>query len=167
VWKENPIFNRDDVRVPYSDSFLKNSAGKTRPKSKTARFGGKEETTYTAHDGGALPRDVFTDISTLAGGAGKERYFLYQDNVYPGKEIKNFPIEDCIKHPTQKPFKLTERLIKSCRPSGDCLVVIPFGGSGSEGVVCKKIGVDFVGFDINKDYIKLSNGALEKYDTIY
>jgi len=76
-------------------------------------------------------------------------------------------MEDCIKHPTQKPFKLTERLIKSCRPSGDCLVVIPFGGSGSEGVVCKKIGVDFVGFDINKDYIKLSNGALEKYDTIY
>jgi site-specific DNA-methyltransferase (adenine-specific) len=166
VWKENPIFNRDDVRVPYTETFLKNSAGKTRPKSKTARFGGKEETTYTAHEGGALPRDVFTDISTLAGGAGKERYFLYKDDVYPGKEIKNFPIEECIKHPTQKPFKLTERLIKSARPANECFVVIPFGGSGSEGVVCKRLGIDFVGFDINPKYIKLSNGALEKFNQI-
>ena len=29
IWKDQPIFNRDDVRVPYSDVFLKNSAGKT------------------------------------------------------------------------------------------------------------------------------------------
>ena len=70
VWKETPIFNKDDVRVPYTETFLNNSAGKKRPKSKTARFGGDIETTYSAHENGALPRDVFTDISTLAGGAG-------------------------------------------------------------------------------------------------
>ena len=167
IWKDQPIFNRDDVRVPYSDVFLKNSAGKKRPKSETARFGGKVETTYTAHEGGALPRDVFTDISTLAGGAGRERYFLYNGNVYPGKDIKNYPIDDCIKHPTQKPSKLTERLIKAAKPTGDCLVVIPFGGSGTEGVVCKRMGVDFIGFDVHQDYITLSNGALDKYKDIY
>jgi site-specific DNA-methyltransferase (adenine-specific) len=167
IWKKNPIFNCDDVRIPYSETFLKNSAGKTRPKSDTARFGGKKETTYTAHEKGALPRDVFTDISTLAGGAGKERYFLYKDKVYIGKDIKNFPINDCIKHPTQKPSKLTERLIKSSMPKNGGLVVIPFGGSGSEGVVCKRIGIDFIGFDINPDYIKLSNGALDRYQDIF
>lgn len=167
IWKNTPIFNRDNVRVPYSDTFLKNAAGKKRPKSNTARFGGKEETTYTAHENGALPRDVFTDISTLAGGAGRERYFLYQGKVYPGKEIKNFPVDDCIKHPTQKPSKLTERLIKSCRPSEGGMVVIPFGGSGTEGVVCKRLGIDFVGFEINPDFITLSNGALEQYKNIY
>ena len=167
VWKNTPIFNRDDVRVPYSETFLKNAAGKKRPKSNTARFGGKEETTYTAHENGALPRDVFTDISTLAGGAGRERFFLYNGQVYPGKEIKNFPVEECIKHPTQKPSKLTERIIKSSKPSEGGLVVIPFGGSGTEGVVCKRLGIDFIGFDINPDYITLSNGALEKYKDIY
>lgn len=166
IWKEKPVFNRDEVRVPYSDAFLKSSAGKKRPKSKTSRFGDKE-TTYEAHEGGALPKDVFTDISTLAGGAGRERYFLYNNEVYPGKNIKKFPLNECIKHPTQKPSKLTEKLIKSCRPKGDCLVVIPFGGSGSEGVVCKRMEVDFVGFDINPDYIKLSNLALEKYKDIF
>ena len=77
IWKSKPIFNKDAVRIPYTDTFLKNSAGKTRTQSDTARFGNKSGTVYTAHDGGALPRDVF-EISTLAGGAGKERYFLYK-----------------------------------------------------------------------------------------
>lgn len=166
VWKDKPIFNRDIIRVPYTDSFLKNAAGKKRKGSTTARFGGSSETIYTAHENGALPRDVFTDVSTLAGGAGRERYFLHDGVVYSGKEIKNFDVDTCLKHPTQKPFKLTEKLILSSKPNDDCLLVIPFGGSGSEGVVCKKLGVDFIGFDINEDYIKLSNGAVEKYADI-
>jgi site-specific DNA-methyltransferase (adenine-specific) len=164
-WKEKPIFNKDDVRIPYTENFLKNAAGKIRKKSKTARYGG-EETRYKAHDCGALPRDVFTDIPTLAGGAGKERYFLYNGEVYPAKEIRKFDIDKCLKHPTQKPSKLTERLLLSSRVN-DCKVVIPFAGSGSEGVVCKKLGIDFIGFDINEDYIKLSNGAVSKYRDIF
>jgi site-specific DNA-methyltransferase (adenine-specific) len=165
-WKEKPVFNRDEIRIPYTETFLKNSAGKTRKKSNTARFGGKEETTYTAHENGALPRDVFTDVSTLAGGAGKERYFLYDGEVYPGTEIKNFDIEKCLKHPTQKPSKLTQKLLLSAKTDG-CKVVIPFGGSGSEGVVSKKLGLDFIGFEINEDYLKLANGAVNKFQDIF
>lgn len=165
-WKEKPVFNRDDVRIPYTETFLKNAAGKKRKGSNTARFGGKEDTIYTAHQEGALGRDVFTDISTLAGGAGKERYFLYEGQVYSGREIKNFDIDKCLKHPTQKPSKLTQRLILSSKVDG-CKVVIPFAGSGSEGVVCKRLGVDFIGFDINEQYIKLSNGAIDKYVDIF
>jgi site-specific DNA-methyltransferase (adenine-specific) len=167
IWKEKPTFNRDDVRVPYTDVFLKNAAGKKRTKSKTARFGGSADTTYEAHENGALPRDVFTEISTLAGGAGRERFFLHEGVVYPGKEIKRFDVDKCIKHPTQKPSKLTEKLILAAKPKEDCMVVIPFGGSGSEGVVCKRMGVNFIGFDISEDYIALSNGALDKYQEIY
>lgn len=166
-WKDKPIFNKDEIRIPYSDKFLKNSAGKTRKKSKTARYGGKVDTTYTAHDKGALPRDVITGISTLAGGAGRERYFLYEGEVYPSKDIKKYDIDKCIKHPTQKPYKLTEKLITSSKPSGDCKVVIPFGGSGSEGIVCKIMGVDFIGFDTNPDYITLSNKALVKSHELF
>lgn len=166
VWKNNPIFNKDDIRVPYTKSFLKNSAGKKRPKSRTSRFGNNVDTIYNAHNKGALPRDVFTNISTLAGGSRKERYFLYENNVYNGKEIKNFNVKDCLKHPTQKPFKLTEKLILSSKSKNSNLVVIPFGGSGSEGVVCKKLNIDFIGFDINEKYIKLSNGACEIYNNL-
>jgi site-specific DNA-methyltransferase (adenine-specific) len=167
IWKDKPIFNTDEVRVPYTENFLKNSVGKKRTKSNTARFGNSGDTEYTAHDKGALPRDVFTDISTLAGGAGKERYFLYNNEVYPSKDLKNYPIEECLKHPTQKPFRLTERLILSSKPKDNCKVVIPFAGSGSEGVVCKKLNVDFIGFDINENYIKLANGAVKKINELY
>lgn len=167
IWKDKPIFNRDLVRIPYSESFLKNSVGKKRTKSETARFGNSADTVYTANENGALPRDVFTDISTLAGGAGKERYFLYKDEVYPAKDIKNFNVDECLKHPTQKPSKLTQKLILSSKPQSNCVVVIPFGGSGTEGVVCKRLNIDFIGFDINEEYIKLSNGALDKFDIIF
>ena len=164
-WKDVPVFNKDIIRVPYTESFLKNTAGKIRKQSNTSRYGNKENTIYTAHESGALPRDVFSDISSLAGGAGKERYFLYKDEVYPSKDIKRFDVNGCLKHPTQKPSKLTERLILSSKID-DCKVVIPFAGSGSEGVVCKKLGIDFIGFDINEDYIKLSNGAVNKHKDI-
>ena len=57
-WKNKPVFNRDDVREEYTQTFLKNAAGKVR-KSTVGRFSnGEKETIYTAHSGGALPRDV-------------------------------------------------------------------------------------------------------------
>lgn len=164
-WKDYPIFNKDLVRIPYTKTFLKNSVGKIRKKSDTARYG-KRNTVYNAHDMGASPRDVFTDISTLAGGSGKERYFLYENEVYPSKDIKKFNIKKCLKHPTQKPSKLTEKLILSSKIDG-CKVVIPFAGSGSDGVVCKRLGIDFIGFDTDENYIKLSNGAIKKYKDIF
>ena len=77
IWKnKKPTFFRDAIREPYSETFLKNSAGKVR-KSKPCRFSKGESTTiYNAHSNGALPRDVIK-IPALAGGAGRrERHFL-------------------------------------------------------------------------------------------
>lgn len=169
AYKNEPIFNVDDVRIPYTETFLKNSAGKKRTQSDTARYGDKEGV-YNAHPGGALPRDVFTDISTLAGGTGaKERYFMLNDKFCLPSEMKNLSSEEknnVIKHPTQKPFKLTERLLLSSKPESNGLVVIPFGGSGSEGVVCRKLGLDFIGFDINEIYINMSNQAIKNWKNI-
>ena len=56
--KEKPHFNRDDVREPYTDTFLKNAAGKVRKATKGRFSNGETETTYNAHANGALPRDV-------------------------------------------------------------------------------------------------------------
>ena len=169
IWgyKNKPIFNVDEVRIPYTETFLKNSAGKKRTQSDTARYGSQDDTTYNAHENGALPRDVFTDISTLAGGSGmKERYFMLDGKFYlPSKmkELESEEIKRVVKHPTQKPFRLTERLLLSSKPKSNGLVIIPFGGSGSEGVVCKKLGLDFIGFDINETYIDMSNQAADNW----
>jgi len=170
AWKEKPIFNVDDVRIPYSDTYLKNSVGKKRTQSDTARYGNNPDTTYIAHTQGALPRDVFTEISTLAGGAGtKERYFLLDGEFHLPGDMKKLTKDEkkrVIKHPTQKPFKLTEKLLLSAKNDKNNLVVIPFCGSGSEGVVCKKLGLNFIGFDINQTFVDLSNMAVENYNNL-
>ena len=96
-WNEKPIFNRDDVREPYTKAFLKNAAGKKRKATKGRFSNGDKETTYKAHSNGALPRDVIK-ISALAGGAGKK---------------------ERVNHPTQKPLALCEKLIKASKNGDD------------------------------------------------
>jgi site-specific DNA-methyltransferase (adenine-specific) len=122
------------VREPYTDGFVRGSAGKVR-KATEGRFSkGDKETTYTAHEKGALPRDVIK-CPALAGGAGKN---------------------ERVNHPTQKPLELCRKLIKSCkqrRENGP--VLIPFAGSGSECVAAGEEGLDWVGCEINPDYYKL------------
>jgi hypothetical protein len=43
-----------------------------------------------------------------------------------------------------------------------CLVLDPFMGSGTVGVVSKKLGRDFVGIDLNADYCKMAEERIAK-----
>ena len=140
LWKDSKVFHRDDVREPYTQGFVNGAAGKTRKGTK-GRFSkeGAADTTYTAHPGGALPRDVIK-IPALAGGAGKN---------------------ERVDHPTQKPLELCEKLLKSCKqPPENGYVFVPFAGSGSECVAAKKENINFIGFEINEEYVKLCNERL-------
>lgn len=162
LWKgRKPILQIDDIRESYTDGFLKNAAGKVR-KSKNCRYSkGDSITIYKAHEGGALPRDVIK-ISALAGGAGySERVFYCRDCDEVGFNKDKAAHANCRTeyHPTQKPFKLTEKLIKGTAPKN---ILIPFSGSGSECVVAQKLGLEFYATDINKDYVTLGNKWLEK-----
>ena len=67
-----------------------------------------------------------------------------------------------VKHPTQKPLLLCDKLIKPVlQYDSKDLVVVPFAGSGSECVISKKLGVPFLGFDLNPEYVKLANNRVE------
>lgn len=164
VWKEKkPKFFRDAIREPYTETFLKNSAGKVR-RSKECRFSkGASTTVYNAHEKGALPRDVIK-IPALAGGAGKsERHFLCKtcNKVYLSGNLDEHRTHTILKHPTQKPRVLAEKLLYSCLNKKG-LVLVPFAGSGSECLMAKQLGHDFVGIEINEEYIQLANGLLNK-----
>lgn len=138
-YKEKPVFNRDDVREPYTDTFLKNSVGKVRTNTKGRFCNGDNETIYLAHESGALPRDVIK-LPALAGGAGKK---------------------ERVEHPTQKPLSICEKLIMASKNKvTQTLLVVPFVGSGSECVMAKKLNVNFIGFEINPVYVELSNKRL-------
>ncbi len=131
-WKnKKPKLEIDQIREPYTPAY-QNCIGKKR-KATPSRFGAKE-TIYNGHKKGALPRDVLK-VPALAGGKGfKERSSL--------------------KHPTQKPLALTEKLLKSKINGEGGQVLVPFAGSGSACVMAKKLKVDFLGIEINPVYVK-------------
>lgn len=167
-WKGEPIFNEDDIREPYTEGFLNGSAGKVRPATE-GRLSGKnpKETIYNAHEKGALPRDVIK-LPTLAGGVGmSERWFLCKkcDKVYEPQKLKEhkekFKDHEIIKHPTQKPNAVCNKLILSAKQNGG-IVLSPFAGVGSECLSAKKNGLNFIGFEINPDYIRIAETRLEK-----
>lgn len=161
AWKNKPIFNKDLIREPYTKGFLNGAAGKVR-KGTAGRFGKNgQETIYNAHKGGALPRDVIK-IPALAGGAGMiERWFLCKtcNDVFEPRQLKKHEKHNIIKHPTQKPLELSQKLILSAIPKNDGVVLVPFVGTGSECVAAKKLKKSYIGFEINPDYIRIA----EKY----
>jgi len=70
--------------------------------------------------------DVWTDIN-------------FYDTTYPKK------------HPTQKPFKLIERLIL-CSTDETDVILDPFMGSGMTGFVCRERSRQFLGCEMNEKY---------------
>ena len=177
-WKSDKsrIFNRDDVREPYTEAFKKGYSAKEgraprkRPATK-GRFqnksGVQKETVYQVNDKGALPRDVIK-IPALAGGAGvKERYFYCEDcqRACSPSEKREHKGHNITKHPTQKPLELTKRLLMAAKPSEGGIVVVPFVGSGSELAVAKSLGMTGMGFEINETFIKIANKMLEDVET--
>ncbi|VUT27091.1 MAG: Modification methylase MjaV [Candidatus Methanolliviera sp. GoM_asphalt] len=54
-------------------------------------------------------------------------------------------------HPTQKPIELLTELIEACTDKDD-LVVDPFAGVASTLVAASRLGRDFIGWEIEKQY---------------
>jgi len=64
-------------------------------------------------------------------------------------------------HPTCKPIKLLERLIKLCTPEDPNIIVLDsFMGSGTTALACQNTKRNFVGFEIDKDYFEICNKRL-------
>lgn len=59
------------------------------------------------------------------------------------------------KHPTQKPEEIIKRAVIASSNIGD-LVFDPFCGSGTTGVICKKLNRKFVGIDSNSEYLDIA-----------
>lgn len=67
------------------------------------------------------------------------------------------------KHPTQKPEYLLERIILASTNEGDVLLD-PFSGSGTTGVVANKLGREFIGIENEKEYVELMVRRIQKID---
>ncbi|GAC11826.1 DNA methylase [Paraglaciecola chathamensis S18K6] len=63
------------------------------------------------------------------------------------------------KHPTQKPLKLMSHLVSLLSNKGD-VVCDPFCGSGTSLLAAKNLGRNYVGFDLNEEYLSITQKRL-------
>ncbi len=92
----------------------------------------------------------------------------YKTQFKNPSDVWNIPIvsgnsPERTSHPAQYPEKLIERIIKSVTNEGD-IVLDPFIGSGTTAVVAKKLKRNYVGYELNKEYIKIANLRLKQND---
>lgn len=67
--------------------------------------------------------------------------------------------DEKVNHPTQKPLSISERIVRHFSNEEE-IVLVPFSGSGSECVAAKTLGRKYIGFELNQDYIDISNKRL-------
>jgi site-specific DNA-methyltransferase (adenine-specific) len=100
----------------------------------------------------------------------KRYYFDYEmaKRLNNGKQMRNLwiiPVQrHKTSHPTEKPEKLLERIILVGSKEGDT-VLDPFMGSGTTGVVAKRLNRNFIGIEKDDFYFEVAENRIESTQT--
>jgi site-specific DNA-methyltransferase (adenine-specific) len=101
-------------------------------------YGGKKA---GLHPFGPLLSDVWTDIHRI-------KHNKYRDE-----------------HPCQLPVHLLERIILMSTDEKD-VVLDPFSGTGTTALAAKRLGRNFIGFELDKEYAQVSENRLQQEEPI-
>jgi len=129
-------FNLDEIRVPQLVELEHRLRCERVPSVTNGKYG---KTKFNSR--GKNPGDVWGDIKQL---------------TYKSKELVCREALNTI----QKPEKLMERIVLASSYPGD-IVLDPFAGVGTCPVVCKKHGRDFIGIEINPDFVAMAEERLQ------
>lgn len=116
-----------------------------------------------------LSRNRFVPSTEIIWVAAKSKkyYFDYElaKKMNGGKQMRNLWEINARKHvtphPTEKPEELLERIILIGSKEGD-MVLDPFMGSGTTGVVAKRYNRNFIGVEINPEYFEWAKKRIEE-----
>jgi site-specific DNA-methyltransferase (adenine-specific) len=75
--------------------------------------------------------------------------------------VFTFPTCHSKLHPTEKPQKLLQHILKLSSNEGDTVLDFCFG-SGSTGVACKNLNRNFIGIELDKDYYDIAKKRIEE-----
>lgn len=143
--------------------------GKDKPQGDILFTQGKRDNNYAGQEGGASRFFYVAKASKRERNAGLEGMpeTKLQDHaegtkrklVAQAESAKNPNLPRANHHPTVKPVKLMEYLIKLvCSPGG--IVLDPFMGSGTTGVAAKRLGVQFIGIEREEEYLKIAEARI-------
>ena len=82
-------------------------------------------------------------------------------NGYCKSTVLRYPISRESKHPTTKPSKLFEEIIKTSSNEGDT-VLDCFMGPGTTAIACMRTGRDYIGWEKEKDYYDICMNRIEE-----
>ncbi len=116
-----------------------------------------------------LQRNRFTPSTELIWVASKSKryYFNYEaaKRLANGKQMRNLWVipatRHVTRHPTEKPEALLERIITIGTKAGDT-VLDPFLGSGTTGVVAKRLGRNFIGIELDEEHFAIAKARIAK-----
>lgn len=100
--------------------------------------------------------------SVVASNSPTQKILPYKDNGYRYPcDILNFNREKLgsTLHPTQKPLKLCEYLIKSFSNEND-LILDNCMGSNTTGLACKNLNRKYIGIELDKEYFDIAKERL-------
>lgn len=102
-----------------------------------------------------VAKNTFSDVLN-AFSPNRTRYHKLDGSNYPNTILDFKKVENTGKfHPTQKPVKLLEYLIKTYTNPGDTVLDFTMG-SGSTGVACKNTGRNFIGIELDAEYFEIA-----------
>ena len=136
-----PLKNIEDVVVFYKKLPTYNPQGIEEVNKKQLRKKDKETTVYNNM---GLKSGEYTQKFTN----------------YPNQIIKTTKKEKTI-HPTQKPVKLLEYLIKTYSNKGETILDNTMG-SGSTGVAAINLNRNFIGYELDDEYFEIAKERIEK-----
>jgi len=150
---------------------LKSGGGDRNSKGKTDLFNGFGDTgikrEFLASQGGASRFFYSAKASKSERNAGCEgleekaqkitnQYNMIRENG----TMREVPKPRQNSHPTVKPIKLMEYLIKLVMPPKDGLLLDPFAGSGTTLVACARLGYNGVGIEKEEEYSRIARARL-------
>ena len=136
--KKPQCYNLDAIRVAQLVELAHRNRCENVPSVTNGKFG---KTKYNPK--GKNPGDVWGDIKQL---------------TYKSKELVSRKALNTI----QKPERLIERIVLASSSPGD-LVLDPFAGVGTCPVICKQHQRDFIGFEVEPNFVKAANERLRKF----
>ena len=75
--------------------------------------------------------------------------------------VLNFPCGRGKVHPTEKPLKLFEYIVRVSSNENDT-ILDPFAGSGTTGVACKNLNRNFIGIELDPEYFKVAEKRISE-----
>lgn len=176
-WPANVILDEAAAEMLDEQSGELKSGGNTNAKSgfKKGYVGGELERPVTTHlqrekTGGASRFFYVAKASKRERNAGLEGMPVKRNDAHDNPSRRSGSSADKARatgmdtsgtagnqnhHPTVKPIKLMEYLIKLVTPPGG-VVLDPFMGSGSTGVAAKNLGFRFIGIELNEEYFEIA-----------